>query len=88
MIEKGRRHRPPPPPPPLARHEMLCEKCGVLGDEIHFPTVCLKFNNQRKILHQIVNNAVSNFENIDIVGKVYFPVITRRRGNHQSTFEL
>ena len=67
MIEKGRRHRPQ-----LARHERLCEECGVLGDEIHFLTVCLKFNNQRRILYQIVNNAVPNFENIDSLAKFIF----------------
>ena len=50
MIEMGRRHLPPPPPPTLARHERLCEECGVLGDEIHFFTACLKFNNQSKNL--------------------------------------
>ena len=86
MIEKGRRHRLP-----LARHERLCEECGVLGDEIHFLTVCLKFNNQRKILYQIVNNAVPNFENIDSLAKFIFllsqedVVITRALAKY--TFE-
>ena len=86
MVEKGRRHRPP-----LARHERLCEECGVLGDEIHFLTACLIFNNQRQILYQIVNNAVPNFESIDSLAKFIFllsqedVVITRALAKY--TFE-
>ena len=76
MIEKGRRHK------------RLCEECGVLGDEIHFLTACLKFNNQRQILYQIVNNAVPNFENIDSLAKFIFLLSQEDVTNHQSSGQI
>ena len=60
MIEEGRKHRPK-----IDRADRLCPHCNNVEDEIHFLIDCNKYQNDRIIMYQKIDQYFPNFSSID-----------------------
>jgi hypothetical protein len=66
-IERGRHCKPR-----LAIKDRLCDKCKVVEDELHFLTVCNKYETMRGELYSKVVNVMPEFSTMDINRKFVF----------------
>src|SRR6056300_1576225 len=60
-IERGRHCKPR-----LAIQDRLCNKCKVLEDELHFLTVCEKYEPMRRELYSKVADVMPGFSNMNV----------------------